>query len=123
MQDTQSLTTQLLHVRWFLAMSLNPKTAATFQLLHHFHILIFESKALAFECWQTLSWLSDNSGVNHPKDHYKALLRMIKEWWNLTLLKRFGRGHDLEGIGATQPGSCAILCPACPHICMYYPLM
>ncbi|KAG1894399.1 uncharacterized protein F5891DRAFT_1130931 [Suillus fuscotomentosus] len=114
-ETAQSLTTQLLCVQWFPATSLNPKTAGTFRLLYHFHILTFESKALAFECWQTLSRLSDNSGVNHPKDRYEALLQMIKEWWNLTLLKRFGCGHDIGGIDATQPGSCAVLCPACPQ--------
>ncbi|KAG1797171.1 hypothetical protein EV424DRAFT_1592838 [Suillus variegatus] len=114
-ETAQSPPTQLLRVRWFPATSLHPKTAAMFRLLHHFHILTFESKASAFECWQTLSRLSDNSGINRPKDRYEALLRMIKEWRNLTLLKRFGRGHDPEGISATQPGSCAVLCPACPQ--------
>ncbi|KAG1860956.1 hypothetical protein F4604DRAFT_1882528 [Suillus subluteus] len=114
-ETAQPVTTQLLHVQWFPATSLNPKSAATFQLLHHFHILTFESKASAFECWQTLSWLSDNSGIDPPKDHYEALLWMIKEWRNLTLLKRFGHGHDPEGISATQCGSCTVLCPACPQ--------
>ncbi|KAG2095153.1 hypothetical protein BD769DRAFT_1655416 [Suillus cothurnatus] len=114
-ETAQPVTTQLLRVRWFPATSLNPKSAATFQLLHHFHILTFESKASAFECWQTLSRLSDDSGINPPKDCYEALLRMIKEWRNLTLLKRFGCGHDPKGISVTQPGSCAVLCPACPQ--------
>ncbi|KAG1789189.1 uncharacterized protein HD556DRAFT_1433840 [Suillus plorans] len=114
-KTAQSLTTQLLRIRWFPATSVNPKTAATFRLLHHFHILSFESKTSAFEYWQTLSRLSDNSGINPPKDRYVSLLRMIKEWRNLTLLKRFGRGHDPGGISATQPGSCAVLCPACPQ--------
>ncbi|KAG1741401.1 hypothetical protein EDD22DRAFT_786709, partial [Suillus occidentalis] len=114
-KTAQSPPTQLLRVWWFPATSLHPKTAATFRLLHHFQILTFESKASAFECWQTLSRLSDNSGINRPKDRYEALLQMIKEWQNLTLLKRFGHGHDPEGISATQPGSCAVLCPACPQ--------
>jgi len=30
-------------------------------------------------------------------------------------LKRAGRGHDPEGIGATSPGSLTVECPACPH--------
>jgi hypothetical protein len=40
---------------------------------------------------------------------------MIREWRNITLLKRFGRGHDPAGTGATEQGSCAVLCPACPQ--------
>jgi len=31
------------------------------------------------------------------------------------MLKRSARGHDKEGAIATQPGECAVLCPACPH--------
>lgn len=31
------------------------------------------------------------------------------------VLKRAGRGHDPEGIGATSPGSLTVECPACPH--------
>ena len=30
------------------------------------------------------------------------------------MLKRSGQGHDGAGIEATQPGECAIECPACP---------
>ena len=30
-------------------------------------------------------------------------------------LKRAGRGHDLEGIDNTAPGSLTVECPACPH--------
>lgn len=133
-QTAQSRTTQLLRMRWFPATTLDPKTTATFRLLHHFHVLSFESKASTFEYWQTLARLTNNTGVNPPKvsfqfgltcsfiiahngsqDRYNALLRMVKEWRNLTLLKRSGRGHDPGGVAATQHGACAVLCPACPH--------
>lgn len=40
---------------------------------------------------------------------------MVKEWRNLVLLKRSGRGHDPGGVEATQHGACAVLCPACPQ--------
>ncbi|KAG1878131.1 hypothetical protein DFJ58DRAFT_712725 [Suillus subalutaceus] len=83
----QSPTTQLLHAHWFPATTIDPKTAATFCLLHHFHILTFESKASAFEVWQTLSRLTDNTGISTPKDCYEALLRMVRKWRNVTLLK------------------------------------
>lgn len=31
------------------------------------------------------------------------------------MVKRAGRGHDIHGLNATEPGECAILCPACPQ--------
>ncbi|KAG1880024.1 hypothetical protein F4604DRAFT_1679157 [Suillus subluteus] len=40
---------------------------------------------------------------------------MVKEWRNLTLLKRSGCGHDPDGVEATQHSACAVLCPACPQ--------
>ncbi|KAG2029310.1 hypothetical protein BDR03DRAFT_881153 [Suillus americanus] len=114
-QTAQSRTMQLLRMHWFPATTLDPKTTATFRLLHHFHVLSFESKASTFEYWQTLARLTNNTGINPPKDRYNALLRMVKEWRNLTLLKRSGQGHDPGGVAATQHGACAVLCPACPH--------
>lgn len=40
---------------------------------------------------------------------------MVREWRNLKMLKRAGRGHDPAGITATKEGECGIICPACPH--------
>lgn len=40
---------------------------------------------------------------------------MVREWRNLKMLKRSGRGHDPVGIQATQEGECAVVCPACPQ--------
>ncbi|KAG1884889.1 hypothetical protein F4604DRAFT_1878458 [Suillus subluteus] len=93
----------------------SPVSAATFHLLHHFHILSFKSKASTFEYWQTLARLTDNTGVSPPKDRYEALLRMMKQWRNITLLKRSGYGHDPAGVCAATPGACAVLCAACPQ--------
>lgn len=38
------------------------------------------------------------------------------------MFKRAGRGHQEGGIGLTQPGECAIRCPACPDFDMNVPL-
>ncbi|KAG2033360.1 hypothetical protein BDR03DRAFT_935695 [Suillus americanus] len=92
---------QLLRARWYPATSADPKSAAMF--------------LSAFEYWQTLARLTDNTGIKPCKDRYDSLLRMIKQWRNLKLLKRFGRGHDPAGIKATKQGACAVVCPACPH--------
>ncbi|KAG1796689.1 uncharacterized protein HD556DRAFT_1306879 [Suillus plorans] len=111
----QSHTTQILRARLYPATCSEPKSAATFRLLQHFQILTFESKASAFEYWQTLVRLTDNTGIKPCKDCYESLLRMIKQWRNITLLKCFGRGHDPAGVDTTEPGACTVLCPACPH--------
>ncbi|KAG1721860.1 uncharacterized protein EDB91DRAFT_1064219, partial [Suillus paluster] len=37
---------QLLHARWYPATISEPRTAATFSVLQHFHLLSFESKVL-----------------------------------------------------------------------------
>ncbi|GBE84371.1 hypothetical protein SCP_0603500 [Sparassis crispa] len=42
-------------------------------------------------------------------------MRIMHMWWHLKMLKRAGRGHDPGGVRATTPGSCVVLCPACPH--------
>ncbi|KAG0695048.1 hypothetical protein DFH29DRAFT_985048 [Suillus ampliporus] len=111
----QSHATQILRARLYPATCSDPKSAATFRLLQHFQMLTFESKASTFEYWQTLAHLTDNTGIKPCKDRYESLLRMIKQWRNITLLKRFGRGHDPAGVDATEPGGCAVLCHACPH--------
>lgn len=66
-ETAQDQTTQLLRFRWFPATLGNIKTAATFRLLHHFHILTFESKASAFEFFQALHRLTDNTGLAGTK--------------------------------------------------------
>ncbi|KAI6096537.1 hypothetical protein EDD16DRAFT_1719774 [Pisolithus croceorrhizus] len=106
---------QLLCIRWFPASSEKPRTAATFNVLEQFHLLSFESKVSAFEFYQSLSRISDNTGLNPPKDRYEQFLRIIRQWRHLKLLKRTGRGHDPLGISNTKQGDCALLCPACPH--------
>ncbi|KAI6119465.1 hypothetical protein EV401DRAFT_2071463 [Pisolithus croceorrhizus] len=101
---------QLLRIHWFPASSEKPRTAATFNVLEQFHLLSFESKVSAFEFYQSLSRISDNTGPNPPK-----FLRIIRQWRHLKLLKHTGRGHDPLGISNTKQGDCALLCPACPH--------
>ncbi|KAJ7016361.1 hypothetical protein C8F04DRAFT_1202400 [Mycena alexandri] len=43
------------------------------------------------------------------------ILRITRQWRHVRMLKRAARGHDPKGIVNTQPGECALLCPACPH--------
>ncbi|KAG1728677.1 hypothetical protein EDB19DRAFT_1897378 [Suillus lakei] len=107
---------QLLRVRLFPAMTVDLKTAATFRALEYFQMLSFESKVSAFEFYKTAARSMDNTGIHIPKDHYEVLLCMVQEWRFIKQMKCAGQGHHLDGIGATKPGACTVLCPACPHI-------
>ncbi|KZP24407.1 hypothetical protein FIBSPDRAFT_1011668, partial [Athelia psychrophila] len=108
-------TTQLLRAGLYPATTQAPGTAATINALEHFHMLTFESKTSAFEYHNTLSRLTDNTGTEDVPDRYEELLRMIRQWRNLKMLKRAGHAHDPAGIAATKEGECAVLCPACPQ--------
>ncbi|KAG2086104.1 uncharacterized protein F5147DRAFT_748645 [Suillus discolor] len=99
---SQTHTRQLLRAGWFPSTSTNPRTAATFRVLHQYHILSFESKASAYEFY-------------HSLDRYESFMRMVCEWRHLVMLKHSGRGHDPSGVAGTSEGQCAVLCPACPQ--------
>ncbi|KAG1834248.1 hypothetical protein EV424DRAFT_1468755 [Suillus variegatus] len=107
--------TQLLRMRWYPATVSEPRTAATFAVLQHFHILSFESKVSAYEFYHSLARRTDNSGLIGIKDQYSAFMRMVHQWRNLKQLGRGGRGHDPAGVDATAKGELAVLCPACPQ--------
>ncbi|KAF9455819.1 hypothetical protein BDZ94DRAFT_1315796 [Collybia nuda] len=108
-------TSQLLRAGLYPATTKNPRTAATFRVLDHFHMLSFMSKISRFEFYGALSRLIDNTGTSPPPYRYTAFMHMIREWRHLTLLKRSGRGHDPAGVEGTKEGECAVLCPACPQ--------
>ncbi|KAG1769718.1 hypothetical protein EV702DRAFT_1181707 [Suillus placidus] len=106
---------QLLRVRWYPATTTDPQTAATFNVLEHFHLLSYESKISAYEFFHGLARRTDNTGLSPIRDRYSAFMRMVHEWRNLRQLRRGGRGHDPGGIAETKAGELAVLCPACPH--------
>ncbi|KAJ6575718.1 hypothetical protein DFH09DRAFT_1260865 [Mycena vulgaris] len=110
-----SHTIQLLRAQLYPATTSYPRSAATFSVLHRFHLLSFESKCSAYEFYYSLARESDNSGLKPVKDRYHEFLRMTREWRHLEMLKRAGRGHDPEGVAVTKDGELALLCPACPH--------
>ncbi|KAG1722176.1 uncharacterized protein EDB91DRAFT_1240244 [Suillus paluster] len=111
----QSHIQQLLQILWFPSTMSDPKTAVTFHVLEHYHLLSFESKVSAFEFYNVLSRMSNNTGLLPIKDQYDSFTRMICEWRHLKMLKHSGRGHDPSSVDGTVEGECTILCPACPH--------
>ncbi|KAG6847851.1 hypothetical protein H0H93_005521 [Arthromyces matolae] len=113
--SNQSHVVQLLRARLFPATVSAPRSAATFQVLKTFEILSYESKVSVFEFYSSLARLTDNTGLSTPNDRYPSFLIMIREWRYLKMLKRAARGHEINGINTTTPGSCAVECPACPQ--------
>ncbi|KAJ7145473.1 hypothetical protein C8R46DRAFT_966281 [Mycena filopes] len=134
-------TVQLLRAQLWPATTTNPQTAATFAVLRHYHLMSFESKCSALEFYQSLARQTDNVQYKPAKkskaekerakrrqranphlkprkilkNRYHEFLRMTREWRHVRRLKRAARGHDPLGIANTQPGECALLCPACPQ--------
>ncbi|KAF5340022.1 hypothetical protein D9611_012449 [Ephemerocybe angulata] len=114
--SSKSQVDQLLERRLYPATTVNPKTAATFRVLEVFELLQYESKVSPYELYNTISRLTDNTGIVEIKDRYPSFLRMVHEWRHLKLLKRAMRGHDpTRSAGETKEGECALLCPPCPH--------
>ncbi|KAF7330698.1 hypothetical protein MSAN_02447900 [Mycena sanguinolenta] len=74
-------------------------------------------KTTMFDFYTSLEKLTDVSGTSDapPPKRYREFLRMTRAYRNLLMLKRAGRGHELGGVNATQPGELAIQCPACPR--------
>ncbi|KAJ7702503.1 hypothetical protein B0H16DRAFT_1483197 [Mycena metata] len=129
-------TVQLLRAQLWPVTSTNPQTAATFAVLRQYHLMSFESKCSALEFYQSLVRQTDNvqykraqktkkekeraresgsKGRKTLKNRYRESLRITRQWRHVRMLKRAARGHDPKGIANTQPGECALLCPACPQ--------
>ncbi|KAJ7018161.1 hypothetical protein C8F04DRAFT_1214712 [Mycena alexandri] len=105
---------QLLRGGWYPATHVAPQTAATFELLDFFHAQTLQAKTTMYDFYVALEKLTNNTGVK-PSTRYPEFLRVTRQYRHLLILKRAGRGHDPSGIFGTQPGECAVLCPACPR--------
>ncbi|KAG1800908.1 uncharacterized protein HD556DRAFT_1430245 [Suillus plorans] len=114
---------QLLHARLYPATTTDPRTAATFGVLEHYHLLSFELKVSTYKFYHNLARRSDNTGLTPIKDRYAPFMHIVHEWRHLRQLQcavasscpTAGRGHDPNGVGATQEGELAVMCPACPQ--------
>lgn len=66
-ETAQSHSVQLLHARLFPATAISPKTAATFSLLQHFHLLSAQANVSGFQFYATLERCTDNTGLTATK--------------------------------------------------------
>ncbi|KAI0058288.1 hypothetical protein BV25DRAFT_1810998, partial [Artomyces pyxidatus] len=107
--------TQLRRFGWWPATPLEPQTAATSQVLKQFHLLSLQGKVTGFNYYRALELQTDNTGLLHLPDRLSSFMNIIRQYRHIQMMKRAGRGHAIDGIGGTQPGECAVLCPACPQ--------
>ncbi|KAL1658890.1 hypothetical protein GGF50DRAFT_131419 [Schizophyllum commune] len=113
--DAPTLRQQLLRHRLFPATPIAPRTACTFALLDHFHLLTLHGKVTSYDFYQTLEKATDGIGVTGIKDRYKAFIRCSREYRCLKVLQRGGRGNDCQRRPSdVRPGELAVRCPACP---------
>lgn len=106
---------QLLCGSWYPSTPREPRTALTFSLLRLFHNLNCLGKLPAWDLWKALETMTEHRTLTPPPERYKVLLRSIRQWRHLKLLKRAGRGHAMTGIAGTAQGELVVACPACPH--------
>ena len=90
-----------------------PQTAFSFRVLDDFDLDNLESKGTAQRYYAKLCRLTNNAFPHAVPDRYRELLRVIREWRNLTARKRAGFiGQRLED--DVRPGQLVPFCPTCP---------
>ena len=76
-ETAETLSRQLLRIRWFPATSDMPHTAATFCVLEDFHLLSLKSKLSCSEFYSALSRRLDNTGLHQPKVRHNLLSKLV----------------------------------------------
>ncbi|KAJ7624686.1 hypothetical protein FB45DRAFT_686383, partial [Roridomyces roridus] len=104
---------QMLRAGWFPATDDVPRTCATFECLDLFTTATLQAKTTAYDFYWMLEKMTDSTGGKLP-DRYAPLLRMIREYSHLMMLKRGGIGHKPRGVASTAPGALAVHCPNSP---------
>ncbi|THV01172.1 hypothetical protein K435DRAFT_818118 [Dendrothele bispora CBS 962.96] len=78
-------------------------------------MLTLSGKITCFDYYKALERLTDNTGQKLP-NRYPTVLRVVRQWRNLRMLRRGGRGNDGDwDISKTQAGELAVACIACPQ--------
>ncbi|KAK0449370.1 hypothetical protein EV421DRAFT_1900062 [Armillaria borealis] len=106
---------QLLHNGWYPAMTVSPRSYATFECLDTFRLLNVVANMNIHDYVSTLEQKVDAWGTEWVADRYKAFGRMSQQWAYLKRLKRAGVGHLKGGLTTAELGSVAIQCWVCPR--------
>lgn len=94
-----------------------------------FHLLLLQGKLTGYDFIHTLETYTDNTGLYPPPVSFfvsairgvlmlsrsfsaqarlSSFMHMVREWRNLKMLKRAGRGHSQKGIRATKKGELGV---------------
>ncbi|KAI0055808.1 hypothetical protein BV25DRAFT_1788459, partial [Artomyces pyxidatus] len=95
---------------WWPATPLEPQSAATHDVLKHFHLLSLQGKTTGYDYYRALELLTDNTGLSALPDRLSSFMNIVRQYRHIQMMKRSGRGHAVEGIGGTKPGECAVVC-------------
>ncbi|KAJ6616904.1 hypothetical protein B0H10DRAFT_1914835 [Mycena sp. CBHHK59/15] len=107
---------QLMRSRLFPATSTDPATAFTFGVLKEFSLHNLESKKAAYDYLGALLRLTDNGFTADVPNPYANFLRVVRVWNHLTLKKRAGQMHYIDGLLPHRPpGNLLVWCPGCPE--------
>ncbi|KAJ7806522.1 hypothetical protein B0H14DRAFT_2222684, partial [Mycena olivaceomarginata] len=106
---------QLMRVCWWPATARDPQTCATFGVLRLFQILNCLGKVSAHDFLRSLELLTNNDGLEPPRDRRRAFRHIVRQYRMTLMMKRAGRGHDPSGVKGTAQGELALRCRACPQ--------
>lgn len=110
-KTAQTHTVQLLCTRWYPAMVMDPWTAATFRVLNHFQMYTFESKGSAFEYYQALARLTDNTRRHQTKvsamtiESFSMANMFIGSLWSFPPYELAISTHPISQMSWTWPWS------------------
>jgi hypothetical protein len=68
---------QLLRIGWWPATPLEPRSAATFEVLRHFHLLNLQGKVTGYSFYRSLEYQTDNTGLEPPPVRPPLLLSFV----------------------------------------------
>ncbi|KAL0563357.1 hypothetical protein V5O48_018711, partial [Marasmius crinis-equi] len=106
---------QILEAGWWPASFKDPRTAASLELLQNFHITNLQSQIPPTDFYRSLVQMTDGTGLLELPDREAQWMVILREYRHIKMMKRCGRGHNLEGIAKTALGSAAVVCQACTH--------
>lgn len=89
-------TAQLLRAQLWPATTTNPKTAATFAVLRHYHLLSFESKCSALEFYNSLARQTNNLGFKKRKKSRQWEVCLLNSTGDTTLTWRQDKATETD---------------------------
>ncbi|KAG2737592.1 hypothetical protein P692DRAFT_201842923 [Suillus brevipes Sb2] len=111
-KNAQTPDKQMFEMGIFPALFTRPKTAFTFSQLNDFILDNLECRTSAMNYYSKLRRITSRTFPHSVLDRYWELMRVVRQWRQLKLLKWNSFGHDRED---PKEGELALFCPACPQ--------